>query len=177
MGFLPEGVETEGEVNRALLEAIVDELLESGIAVVPSARIREAENEELVDALRSTIAAVDASPHPQGEWEPAREVLNDELLARVVGGISPSSLRRYASGERQTPDLVAWRLHVVARLLAGLLGSYNDYGIRRWFLRSRTTLNGERPAEILERAMDEDDPRVQRLLSLAGSLAGAGSAT
>ena len=177
MGFLPDGVETEGELNRALLEAIVDQLLVNGIAVVPSSRLREAENDELVDALRVTVEAVDASPHPEGEWEPARSVLDDELLARVVGGISLSSLRRYAAGERQTPDEVAWRLHLVARLLAGLLGSYNAYGIRRWFLRARTALDGETPAEILERTGDEDDPRVQRLLVLAGSLVGAGSAT
>jgi hypothetical protein len=177
MGFLPQGVATEGELNRAVLEAIVDELREHGIAVVSSARLHDAENDDLLDVLRSALEAVDASPHPEGEWEPARSVLDDELLARLVGGISASSLHRYAAGERQTPDEVAWRLHVVARLLAGLLGSYNDYGIRRWFVRPRTALDGDTPAEVLERAGDEDDPRLQRLLSLAGSLVGAGGAT
>jgi hypothetical protein len=122
------------------------------------------------------VEALDASPIPGGEWRPAREVLGDELLARLVGGISPSSLRRYAAGARETPDDVAWRLHVVARLLASLLGSYNDYGVRRWFERRRTALDGKAPAEVLQAADDEGDEHLRRVLALADDLVGAAAA-
>jgi hypothetical protein len=175
MGFLPE-TEARVNLNRALLASIADRLEQNGIAAGSAAQIRSANHVHLVEALKATVDAVDASPHPAGEWEPARTLLGDELLAELVGGTSLSSLRRYASGERATPDEIAWRLHVVARLLASLTGSYNDYGIRRWFQRRRTALDDATPIEVVTGAPDEDDPRLQRLLALSDDLLGAGSA-
>jgi len=169
------------ELDRDFLEELAELLRGQGVASIATAALAHATRAEplnhadLVQALRATLEAVDASPHPDGEWDPARELLGDELLARVLQ-ISGSSLRRYAAGDRRTPDEVAWRLHLVARLLAALVGSYNDYGIRRWFERRRSALGGATPAELLEHAEAEDDERLERLLSLAEELTGAGAA-
>jgi hypothetical protein len=179
MGFLPLG---EGRINldRRFLEDLAELLRRRGVASRATATLARAVKEplndvELIDALRATLDAVDASPHPEGEWAPARELLGDELLARLLR-VSASSLRRYAAGNRRTPDEVAWRLHLVARLLAALVGSYNDYGMRRWFERRRSALDGATPAELLERAKTEDDERLEAVLALAEQLTGAGAA-
>jgi hypothetical protein len=180
MGFLPLR-EGRVELDREFLEELADLLRRRGVAARATASLAHAlqaeplNDVELIDALRAILDAVDASPHPEGEWAPARELLGDELLARLLR-ISASSLRRYATGDRRTPDEVAWRLHLVARLLAALVGSYNDYGIRRWFERRRSTLDGITPAELLERADEEDDERLERVLALAEQLTGAGAA-
>lgn len=182
MGFLPDRAGGRIEPNRAYLEELAELLRQQGIAVIPTARLIRAirtqpiSDVDLVEALRATLDAVDSSPHPDGEWEPARKALGDELLARLVRA-SMSSLRRYAGGERRTPDEVAGRLHLVARLLASLVGSYNEYGARRWFERPRSALDGAAPADVLEQADSEDDERLQRVLELAGHLSGPMSAT
>jgi hypothetical protein len=181
MGFLPVRRSRRIELDRAFLEELAEQIRRSGIAaaattaLVQAARTEPVDTERVVDALRATLAGVDASPHPEGEWEPARELVGDDLLARLLA-VSPSSLRRYASGERQTPDDVAWRLHLVARVLADLIGSYNDYGIRRWFDRRRTALDGATPAQLFEDAESEDDERLGRVLALAEELTGPGAA-
>lgn len=181
MGFLPARTRSRIDLDREFLEDLANSLRRHGVASIATAALTQAAQAEpvdqaaLIDALRATLAAVDASPHPDGEWDPARELLGDELLARVLG-ISGSSLRRYAAGDRRTPDEVAWRLHAVARLLAALVGSYNDYGIRRWFERPRNALGGATPSEVVESAKSEDDEGLGRLLSLAEELTGAGAA-
>jgi hypothetical protein len=180
MGFLPVR-EGRVELDREFLDELAELLRRRGVASIASASLAHAmqaeplNDVELIDALRATLDAVDASPHPEGEWAPARELLGDELLARLMR-ISASSLRRYAAGDRRTPDEVAWRLHLVARLLAALVGSYNDYGIRRWFERRRSALDGVTPAELLEHAEAEDDERLERVLALAEQLTGPGAA-
>ena len=180
MGFLPLR-EGRVELDREFLGELAELLRRRGVASRATASLAHAMQAEplnaaeLIDALRATLDAVDASPHPEGEWAPARELLGDQLLARLLR-ISASSLRRYADGDRRTPDEVAWRLHLVARLLAALVGSYNDYGIRRWFERSRSALDGVTPAELLEGAEAEDDERLERVLALAEQLTGAGAA-
>ncbi len=180
MGFLPPR-EGRVELDQAFLEALTELLRRRGVALRATASLAHAmeaeplNDVELIDALRATLDAVDASPHPEGEWAPARELLGDELLARLLR-ISASSLRRYAAADRRTPDEVAWRLHFVARLLAALVGSYNDYGIRRWFDRRRRALDGVTPGEVLEHAEAEDDERLESVLTLAEQLTGAGAA-
>lgn len=181
MGFLPEGVDGDVTLDLPLVRAIGDELATRNVAQEPAlalgraAAARNGRADGLEEALRSAISAVDDSPQPEGEWGPARELLGDELLARLVG-ISPASLRRYAAGTRRTPDETAWRLHVVARILAFLLGSYNAYGIRRWFERRRSALGGRTPAEAIAAAETEDDESLVAVLRLAESLVGAAGA-
>jgi hypothetical protein len=180
MGFLPQR-KGPVELDRDFLVELAELIRRRGVASIPTASLTHAmraetlNDVELIDALRATLDAVDASPHPEGEWAPARELLGDELLARLLR-ISASSLRRYAAGDRRTPDEVAWRLHLVARLLAALVGSYNDYGIRRWFERSRSALDGATPAELFERAESEEDERLERVIAVAEQLTGAGAA-
>ncbi len=181
MGFCPQGVAAHPTLDLALLDELAACLQSAGVASKPAARLRAGiaggrKSRVSADDLRAVVEALDASPMPDSEWQPARELLGDELLARLVGGVSQSSLRRYAGGARETPDDVAWRLHVVARLLAALLGSYNAYGVRRWFERRRTTLGGLAPAQVLETARDEDDELLLTTLALADDLSGAGPA-
>jgi hypothetical protein len=181
MGFLPESDEPRVVLDRRFLNDIARVLRLEGFASAVTGSLARAtrtsarDDADLVAALRATLEAVDASPRPDAEWATARELLRDDLLARLLN-ISVSSLRRYAAGERQTPDETAWRLHLIARLLAALVGSYNDYGIRRWFERPRAALGGRTPAQVLERAESEEDEQVQRLLALAEELTGAASA-
>jgi len=181
MGFLPARKNRRIELDRDFLQELAERIRGQGVAsnattsLVHAMQTERVDDAQLVQALRATLEAIDASPHPEGEWDPARELLGDELLARVLQ-ISTSSLRRYAAGERNTPDDVAWRLHFVARLLAALIGSYNDYGIRRWFERRRSGLDGATPAELLEDAETEDDVRLERVLTLAEELTGSGAA-
>ena len=132
--------------------------------------------ETLPETARSIRQALDRSPHPQGEWGHVRERLGDEHLAKLLE-ISQSSLRRYASGQRDTPDPVAWRLHVLTRLIASLSGSYNDYGVRRWFHRPRAQLGGQSPAEVFAAASTSgDDEPLEMLVELAEALTGPGLA-
>jgi hypothetical protein len=181
MGFLPEREGERIELDRAFLGELAGLLRRDGVAAVATGSLERATRVEplndvdIVAALRATLEAVDASPRPEAEWAPARDAVGDELLARLVR-VSVSSLRRYASGDRRTPDEVAWRLHLVARVLAALVGSYNGYGIRRWFKRRRSALDGATPLELFEQAGSEDDDRLQRVVELADELTGAASA-
>ena len=181
MGFCPADAAEHTHLDAALLDELAACLQSAGVASEPAARLRAdiaggRGSRVSADDLRAVVEALDASPMPDGEWQPARELLGDELLARLVGGVSQSSLHRYAAGTRETPDDIAWRLHVVARLLAALLGSYNAYGVRRWFERRRSALGGLAPVQVLETARDEDDELLLTALALADDLTGAGPA-
>ena len=116
--------------------------------------------------------AVDGSPMPAVEWPALLRSLGEELVGELVG-VSPTSVRRYAAGARRTPDDVADRLHTVALVVASLNGSYNDVGVRRWFHRPRTALNGKAPADILAGDWSSDDADVVSVQALADSLLGA----
>jgi uncharacterized protein (DUF2384 family) len=126
----------------------------------------------IVNAMNEQI---EMSPLPGREWEPLLETLGEDLLAQLVG-VSVSSVRRYHAGARTTPQDVAERLHLLALVVADLAGSYNDYGIRRWFTRPRTALGNRRPIELLGHgfAPDADEPR--QVQQLAASLTAAGAA-
>jgi len=124
---------------------------------------------ELAGLLQSMIAALEASPVPQYEWRGLGRVFGPEDLARLLD-VSASSLKRYQSGERATPDDVAARLHFVALVVGDLAGSYNDIGVRRWFHRRRTLLEGRTPASFLKRNWDPDDEGPARVRALARAL-------
>ena len=67
-----------------------------------------------------------------------------------VGDNSDSLIRKAGIGDRETPDIVAARVHVLALVVGDLAGAYNDLGIRRWFHRKRTVLHGDTPATYCE---------------------------
>jgi hypothetical protein len=71
----------------------------------------------------------------------ASRVFATEDLADLLT-VSVSSLKRYQSGEPRHPDDVAARLHFLALVVGDLAGSYNEIGVRRWFHRKRTLLDG-----------------------------------
>lgn len=131
----------------------------------------EAEAESL---LRLVIAALDASPVPRFEWPAVSRVIDAEQLASLLN-VSVSSLKRYASGERDTPDDVAARLHHVALIVGDLAGAYNEVGVRRWFERRRSALNGRAPAALLAGDWDPDDASPQKVRELARSLVALGA--
>jgi len=81
-----------------------------------------------------------------------------------------SSLKRYVSGERDTPDDVAARLHFLALVVGDLAGSYNPIGIRRWIHRKRTRLDGRPPAALLRGNWDPDEEAPRRIRQLATEL-------
>ena len=119
--------------------------------------------------LQMVVAALEASPAPEYEWKGLARVFPPEDLAALLN-VSVSSLKRYESGERKTPDPVAARLHFVALVVGDLAGSYNDTGIRRWFQRKRSQLEGRAPAALLVADWDPDDEEPRRVRELAQSL-------
>lgn len=124
---------------------------------------------EVESILKLLITALEQSPVPRLEWRSVGKVFEAEQLASLLG-ISVSSLRRYQSGERDTPDDVAARLHFIALVAGDLAGAYNDIGVRRWFQRKRTQLGGRAPEALLSGEWDPDDAGPQKVRALAESL-------
>lgn len=120
-------------------------------------------------AIRQLREALQDSPLPRYEWESMASVLGVEELARLVG-VAEGSLRRYMAGSRETPDDVAARLHLLARVVGYLRGGYNDFGVRRWFGRKRESLDGASPDALLTGKWSPDDDDPVRILELARSL-------
>src|SRR6266849_633958 len=130
----------------------------AGIAAATAAHLSNVEapsREELAALLETMIAALEASPAPKFEWGGLGRVFNPEELATLLQ-VSVSSLKRYQSGDRTTPDMIAARLHFLALVVGDLAGSYNDIGIRRWFHRKRTQLDGRPPAAFLKAEWNPD---------------------
>jgi hypothetical protein len=182
MSLLPAEAEHTRTLDYDLLVAFTRKLAHAGVAtgtavsvehIVPRNWKNVVERDELKENLVILLDALNQSPYPAGEWGPARELLEDELLAALVG-TSTSSVRRYASNERKTPDAVAWRLHAIARILSALRGAYNAYGIRRWFTRPRSALDGRTPAQVIIDGESESD--LGPVIALAESLHDSGSA-
>ena len=144
----------------------------AGIGRTPATELANVESPEPaeVDALlRMLITALEQSPVPQFEWRSVARVFDPEQLAGLIG-ISLSSLRRYQSGDRSTPDDVAARLHFIALVVGDLAGAYNEIGIRRWFQRKRTQLGGRAPEALLAGAWGPEDPGPQKVRALAEAL-------
>ena len=113
--------------------------------------------------------ALDESPNAACEWSGANRVLGGTLLASILG-ISPSSVRRYVSGSRTTPDDIGARLYFLALVIGDLAGTYDDLGIRRWFQRPRKSLGSRAPAQILDGTWRPENPDPQRVRDLAAAL-------
>lgn len=111
-------------------------------------------------------------PVPSREWGSLAALFGIDRLAELTG-TSPASVRRYMSGARSTPDPLAARLHLLAVISGDLAGAYNEIGIRRWFERPRTFLDGKAPAELLQGEWDPEDDGPKRVRELARSLTGS----
>jgi transcriptional regulator with XRE-family HTH domain len=151
---------------------LVRHIRDVGIARQPALRFDNVEvpsQAEVASLLRMIIDALEASPVAKYEWPAVSRVFEPEQLASLLG-ISVSSLRRYLSGSRDTPDDVAARLHFLALVTGDLAGAYNDVGIRRWFDRKRTALDGKTPAALLSGEWNPDSPGPHKVRALAQSL-------
>src|SRR5262245_20512592 len=136
------------------------------------AQLDTATAERMADSLERLVGVLEDSPAPATEWTAMRAVFGDEPLSQLLG-VAPASLRRYASAERATPQATAERLHWLAMVVSDLAGSYNDFGMRRWFERPRSQLGGKSPRAMLGSQWKPDDKAAQQVRALAAALSGA----
>jgi hypothetical protein len=166
-------------LDMATVRHIVDRIAAAGIGTEAQAALsvpdERPEPGELAELLGRIAAAIEESPAPAYEWRSLEALFGTEQLAALLG-TSAASVRRYLAGSRETPDLVAARLHFLATVVGDLAGAYNDFGIRRWFHRRRQLLDGRSPAEHLGDDWDSDSDRARSVRRLARSL-GASAAT
>jgi len=144
----------------------------AGIASAAAEQLNNVEPPSAADVeglLETMIAALEASPVPAFEWAGLGRLFPPDDLATLIN-VSVSSLKRYQSGERDTPDDVAARLHFLALVVSDLAGSYNHIGIRRWFQRKRTRLGGRAPAALLKGNWNPDTDGPAELRTLAREL-------
>ena len=169
MGLLPQDVE---ELTLEVMRAVATRAAEAGIGESAAASLRSGSRlspTRVASVLRELESALEGSPAPAFEWPAMLELFGTDRVAELVG-VSVASLRRYSAGQRPTPDVVAARLHLLARIVAELRGAYSEVGVRRWFERARSPLAGRSPDAILSGDWDPDGADAERVLSLARSL-------
>ncbi|MDQ3881467.1 MAG: hypothetical protein M3295_10400, partial [Chloroflexota bacterium] len=162
MGLLDNDDDVIERLDSETLQRMLDAATRGGLspsAVVPLRGRWKRDPEAVGRALDALRAALEDSPAPASEWRSLGKLFGPDRLAALTG-IAKISLRRYASGERPTPDDVAVRLHFLAKVTGDLRGAYNDIGVRRWFERPRTALDGRTPGELLSGRWDPDAPDV-----------------
>jgi hypothetical protein len=174
MGLLPDReLSAIHPVDAAsTLAQVLDVAREAGIGRALTMPRDPADEERWEGFVLDLLDALEESPLPRTEWGGLERVLGADMLADLVG-VSPSSLRRYAAGTRDTPDDVAARLHFLALVVGDLSGSYNDFGVRRWFTRRRSQLGGQAPADLLRGAWDPQEEGPEQVRRLAAALLGA----
>jgi hypothetical protein len=175
LGLLPEGVESIETLDLGILRAVLKEAAAAGVGqqVLAEAESGDArDGGDWVEVLAHANTALAESPIPERTWPVLADRLGIDLLAGLVG-IARVSARRYLTGERATPDAVAARLHWIALIVGDLAGSYNEFGIRRWFVRPRSQLDGKAPADVLAGEWSPDDPGPRVVRALATSLVDA----
>lgn len=150
MGILHEPVDTL-HLNIDAIIGAAKQVVELGLGrkfVLDPERWREYEAVDLADRLKKLSVVLEESPEPNSEWKRLRSFLPDDLLAKILH-ISEQSVRRYATGERDTPDDIAERVHWVALVTGDLFGAYNEHGVRGWFFRPRKSFGGLAPLAML----------------------------
>src|SRR5882672_6736058 len=166
MGLIPSDAVTDAEP--ATVRLLASRVRRAGIAAAAADQLHNVEapsDEDVAALLKTLIAALEASPVPKFEWGGLGRVFDPEDLSALIN-VSVSSLKRYQSGERDTPDDVAARLHFLALVVGDLAGSYNVIGVRRWFQRKRTLLDGRAPVALLKGDWDPDDEGPMRVREL-----------
>lgn len=169
MGLLESGA---ARADAGGIRQLANHVRRAGIAAAAADLLNNVEvpsPAETASLLRTMIAALEASPVPQYEWNGVARVFGADDLAPLLK-VSVSSLKRYQSGERDTPDPIAARLHWLALTVGDLAGSYNDIGIRRWFHRKRERLGGRAPLALLRGDWDPDDEGPAQVRQLAREL-------
>lgn len=171
MGLLPD-LKIQ-RLDLPSFRAVVGKIAEAGIGTevqaalaAPEGRLSPPELSRLLDRLE---IAIEESPAPEHEWRSLEKVFSADRLAALLGTSSPS-VRRYSAGARSTPDALAARLHFLATIVGDLAGAYNEIGIRRWFDRQRSQLEGKAPADVLQGDWSPEDSGPRRLRELAQAL-------
>ena len=62
------------------------------------------------------------------------------------------------------------RIDFIYRIVRVLLGAYNGDGVKAWFVRPRTQLQGRRPVDAFVRGWKITDPGPQAVIALARSI-------
>ena len=171
MGLVEPAPPTE-DFDLTGVKRVLQGVRDAGIARSPVIELENADTpdgQDVAELMKMVIAALEASPAPHSEWRSVSRVFDAESLAPLLG-ISVSSLRRYQAGTRVTPDEVAARLHFLALVISDLAGAYNEIGVRRWFQRDRSMLDGRTPATLLSGEWNPEDEGAQRVRELARSL-------
>jgi hypothetical protein len=109
------------------------------------------------------------SPVPAAELVKLTTILGHELLVEMLE-VSAASLQRYQSGAREAPDAIAERAHFLTSVIAALEGTYNEFGVRRWFERPRSVFGGRTARQLLSRRWTPADDSARRVLTAAESL-------
>jgi transcriptional regulator with XRE-family HTH domain len=168
MGLLPPEA-VRGSLDRESFLAAADYIAKAGIGTELIAELRASFDSDQVGRLLRQLAVVlRENPAPDQEWRRLQEIFSTEQLAALLG-ISATSVARYRAHERKTPDQVAARLHLLARIVHHLEGIYNEFGVRRWFWRPRKVLNERAPADVLHGAWDPDSSGPMHVLEMARS--------
>jgi len=172
LGLLPASLESIETLDVPTVRAVLKEAAAAGVgrqALAEAESRDERDGGAWVEVLVHANDALADSPIPERTWPVLADLLGIDLLAKLVG-IARASARRYLAGDRATPDPVAARLHWVALIAGDLAGSYNEFGIRRWFLRPRSQLDGKAPADVLAGEWSPDDPGPGAVRALATRL-------
>ncbi|MGH8525612.1 MAG: hypothetical protein ACREXY_15835 [Gammaproteobacteria bacterium] len=173
MGLLTTSRDVE-QLDLARFRQLVQQMLRrGGIGRDAVLRLRAdgiQDSELLRRLLDQLYEQLEDSPVPEREWETLGHALGDELLAQLLG-ISGSSLHRYATGQRETPDSIAAKLHYLALIVGDLAGGYNERGIRRWFERRRVLLGGKAPLDLLSSRWEPDSAPAVQVRDLASAFA------
>lgn len=177
VGLLPDKEPVE-RLDMVLVRRIAEEASAAGVGRNAAVGIlgRPGTDERLASLIERLDEAMTASPLPDRELAGLSRIFDLDTLATLTGS-SAVSLRRYLSRTRHMPDAIAERLHWLALVVGDLLGAYNEVGVRRWFERPRSALDGRRPSDVLRGGWAPDDPAVERIRALAAALAGVGTAT
>jgi hypothetical protein len=155
-----------------ILQEVFQRLAEAGVAQSFIVRLRgidAANSSQTGELVQGVLDALRGSPLTEYEWPALTKIFGAEELARILR-ISESSLNRYANASRATPDSVAERLHFIALIVGDLRGAYNEVGVRRWFHRRRSVLDGRAPIELLGDDWMPDEEGAEAVRELAHSL-------
>lgn len=168
MGLLAEPIR---ELSPEVMRKVAQRLSQRGLASDIAARLTSGKPSagEWSRYLDGALLALDESPAPSSELARLNSTLGHEMLAGLLE-ISAASLQRYQNAERQVPDTIADRAHFLTFVVAALEGIYNEFGVRRWFERSRSAFDGRTARQLLGHDWSPEDEPARRVLAAAESL-------
>ena len=167
MGLLDEPIQ---ELSADVVRRVAQRLSKRGLASDLAARLTAVPSrDELLRYLNAALIALDESPVPTAELAKLSSILGHELVVGMLD-ISLASLQRYQNGDREAPDAIAEKAHFLTSVIAALEGTYNEFGVRRWFERPRSVFNSRTARQLLSRRWTPSDESARRVLAAAESL-------